>query len=377
MKALRFYVFFISLLIGSTALGASTKPDSNAVQHPAYDLVFCLDLSGSTNGLINDVRDHLWLMANTLKCAHPEAELRIGVVGFSRPSFGKNSGYVKVLADLTNNIDYVAQELYKLKPSIEAGDQIVSAALSNCLDRVHWSKDPSAHKTIFIAGNGMVNADGYQYVKWCEEAAERNIVINSLYIPKGGRIMNELPGWRRIATITHGIQSEISINAIDEMSVFDGDYERVLQLNNKFNSTFFWVGRDSSICARSQFSADSGAYFSGSKDVFFNRVFYKLHDEYTKSFSTCDLIAADLNDTVPPLNVNGMNGGEDGSVVVVELKNKIIQQQDLRSKFREALLKELSVVSLRDYVNKYESLSVPQNSILHRVVLTTLLLQWK
>ena len=46
------------------------------------DIVFCLDLSGSTNGLVNDVRDNLWLIANELNAMNPKPDFRLGVICF-------------------------------------------------------------------------------------------------------------------------------------------------------------------------------------------------------------------------------------------------------------------------------------------------------
>ena len=42
------------------------------------DIVFCVDLSGSTNGLINDLRDNLWMIINQAQHMEPKPALRIG-----------------------------------------------------------------------------------------------------------------------------------------------------------------------------------------------------------------------------------------------------------------------------------------------------------
>ena len=168
-KVTRIYLLFSFLFAGWLFVPLHGIAQDVKAGRP-LDIVFCLDLSGSTNGLLTDVRDNLWLISNEIDQMNPRPALRIGVVGFSRPSFGKNNAYVKMLSDLTDDLDHVAAELYKLKPCIEKGDQIVSAALNTAIADASWSKDEQATKLIFVVGNGMVTANGYEYVKSCESA---------------------------------------------------------------------------------------------------------------------------------------------------------------------------------------------------------------
>ena len=133
-------IFFLAFGFYSSfvfAYDGGAKHYSNG-QKP-LDIVFCVDLSGSTNGLINDLRDNLWLIINQANHMEPKPDLRIGVIGFSRPSFGKENSYVKILAPLTPNFDLVEMELYKLRPSIEKGDQIVSEAIRTAVNGMSWS----------------------------------------------------------------------------------------------------------------------------------------------------------------------------------------------------------------------------------------------
>ena len=121
----------------------------SVAQHP-IDIVFCLDLSGSTNGLLFDLRNQLWDIVNESNSLNPQPNLRIGVVGFSRPSFGKNNYYIKTLVDLTSDFDLVANSIYNIKPSVERGDHFVGAAISHSVNQLNWSnEDPSSKTFIF------------------------------------------------------------------------------------------------------------------------------------------------------------------------------------------------------------------------------------
>jgi len=336
------------------------------------DIVFCLDLSGSTNGLINDMREDLWLIVNQAKAMKPEPNLRIGVVGFSRPSFGKNTGYVKVLADLTNNFDHLVAELYLLKPSIEKGDQYVSIAINTAINSISWSKAPNATKMIFLAGNGMVSADGIQYVKSAEEAAKKEIIINTLYIPNVGNLAKELTGWRRIATITKGMQTELTVNKskVDQVWL-DANFERIREINNRLNESYMWSDRVNSICKKECSTADSGAFFAN-KDVFFNRIFYKISDNYPVSLSACEATYNYLkpvqNDTKSFQANNSQNS---------EFENRMKSIREGRSKLINELTKELPPENLIELHNIYTKTGFNDLNIFSRCVLSILFHEWK
>ncbi len=367
-KLLNFYfiVWFVLLFISKNATAQKNEPQP-------LDIVICVDLSGSTNGLINNVRDNLWLIINQANIMIPTPDLRIAVVGFSRPSFGKNNGYVKVLCDLTHNFDHLESELFKLKPSIEKGDQYVSAALSTCISQISWSKHIDAKKIIFLCGNGMVTSNGYDYIKYCELAAEKNIIINSLYIPNGANIMRELPAWRRISTITKGIQGEITVANKDDVTVFsDAKIDRVREINNKLNATYLWSGRDSSFCRRSLVTADSGAYYT-MKEAFFNRVYFKTTTRYDQLLKECELVNA--------YTIGSISATTDSSQIqstfAIETRAHFSDMKVARDKLHIALRVELPEQEVNDYKNRYASGEMPENNIFQRVLLTILFKEWE
>jgi hypothetical protein len=191
------------------ALGDSTRAP--------LELVFCLDLSGSTNGVLSDLRERYWTIVNQTQLAQPGRELRIGLVGFSRPSFGKENGYVKVLAPISSDLDKAMVELMRLKPYVEKGDQYVSTALKACITGLDWSDDPQADRMVFLVGNGMVSADGYDFTRYSDLARVRDIRVHSLYARRTHGFFKEFPGWKRIAGISGGQCTEFKVNAPDSL----------------------------------------------------------------------------------------------------------------------------------------------------------------
>lgn len=58
------------------------------------EIVFCTDLSGSTNGLIRQFNADFWTLINTLP---KEKVLKIGLIAYGRKSFRRRRGGLKKL----------------------------------------------------------------------------------------------------------------------------------------------------------------------------------------------------------------------------------------------------------------------------------------
>ena len=357
---LQFFLFLSLMFSFNTKLLAAEKRP--------LDIVFCVDLSGSTNGLLTDVRDNLWMIVNQLNEISPAPNVRIGVIGFSRPSFKKSNSYVKVLSDLTPFFDHVASELYKLKPSIEKGDQIVSAAINTALYNISWSQDPSALKLIFLVGNGAVNTNGSEYVKSCEEAVSKNIVINTIYIVKSSNWFDEISGWRRIANITGGMQFEMTLNKPDAVSFWSANLSNLEILNNELNNTFFWVGVEREACKKEIVTADSGAFAAG-LDAFANRLYYKTTDDFFRSIKNCELIS----------NSDFSNSDADRKIkeeTYHYFKERIDVLRQERVKKLINLKSTISNGPVNELFLQYKSDSFSDEGIFHRIILKIIHKQW-
>lgn len=367
MRKGSYLVVLISLLSGFAASDHSSEKGGSASAHSPnrpLEIVFCIDLSGSTNGLVNDVRDQLWLMVNMLQRLDPAPDLRIGVIGFSRPSFGKENSYVKVLTPLTRNFDFIAAELYKLKPSIEKGDQIVSAALRTAVMEMDWSVSPQAEKMIFLVGNGMVTANGYEYVRFCEEARSRNIPIHALYVTKAKNYIQEIPGYRRIAGITNGVQTEVTVNKKDTLRIWPSPTSYQLSVNQRMNSTYVWYGSDSSTCRKVFSAADSGALHT-SDQVLMHRLYYKSGSHFRDAYYGCDRIT-----TTALTPAEGED--EQSGMANQKLREIFTMREEKRAKlaesFDDAGLNELQKLLLAG--------NLTEESVFYRCVLSIVYRSW-
>lgn len=371
MNALRrsLMVLLLAVFLCLPDFSSAVDKDRNKTapsQLKPLDIVFCLDLSGSTNGLLNDLRDHLWMIINLANNMEPKPYLRLGVVGFSRPSFGKENAYVKVLVPLTTNFDYLSEELYRLRPSIEKGDQIVAAALRASVMDMKWSDRSDAVKLVFLVGNGMVSGTDHEYVRYCEQAREKNIVIHPVYVMKSSNWFKELPSWRRIATMTGGMQTEVTINKPDNMQVFVSVKKDLTALNNKINATYNWAGVDSAICRRSLTAADSGAFYADSRDAFYNRLYYKSGEEYAEVYRDCDIVS-----NAVLLTGEAAAENEDGA-----FRDRMKEMYSARELMRAQLRKEFLKADLDAMQRAYLTGSIDNAGVLRRCILNILYKAW-
>lgn len=258
-------------------------------QRETIDIVFCLDLSGSTNGLIDDVRERMWEVINQVNSYRPAPEFRIGVVGFSRPSFGAKNSYVKVLQNLTSDFDLLAHELYKLKPSIEKGDQMVGEALKVSIKSMNWSENKNGLKVIYLIGNGMVNMGMSNYRDACELAVKQGIIINTVYCRTRNNAEKELPGWREIARLAGGEQYDIRIHKRTPLVMTSSDPGEFRELAASFSATYLYFGKQGKERYKMMAAIDQHAMASNEM-TYESRVFYKISDRYQFHQQSWDMI---------------------------------------------------------------------------------------
>src|SRR5690349_21447669 len=107
MKRKGIKYFLLGFFFLSPLLNTAQKVGQQTATMPPIDIVFCFDLSGSTNGIIEHLRNNLWHFVHELEELEPVPDYRIGFIGFSRPSFGKEYSYVKVIRNLSYDTEWL------------------------------------------------------------------------------------------------------------------------------------------------------------------------------------------------------------------------------------------------------------------------------
>lgn len=274
-------LIFIIINISFTPLTESRK---------RIEVAFCLDLSGSTNGLLEDFRNHLWHFVNSFYRNNSQADLQIGVVGFSRPRFGEENDYVSILSELTDHYDFVSYQLYELTATVEKGDHFVGSALYATVSELNWSKGNDSKKIVFLFGNGRVDLGRYDFREACDMAVQKNIIVYPVYISRLISNSNDLPGWSTIAEITGGKFSTMQVTKRTPLKFHSLASEYLLEMNNNLNDTYVYFTCEGAFRHHEMVEADINSTRMH-EQFFYARCKYKVSDQYQSICSEWDLVS--------------------------------------------------------------------------------------
>jgi hypothetical protein len=220
---------------------ANAAADTVAPNQPRrdIDLVIALDVSGSMEGLIDSAKQRLWDITNELAQARPTPDLRVAILSYGKPSYGEQTGFVRVDLPFTKDLDAVSATLFAFQT--DGGDEYVSRAIQTSLDRLDWSQDAEALKIVFVAGNESAEQDPRLTIASATSAAvRRGVVVNAIYC--GGNGHDDARGWERVATSTNGSYASIDQNAAAVANVATPFDASLASLNDRLNATYIAFG---------------------------------------------------------------------------------------------------------------------------------------
>ncbi len=256
------------------------------------DVVFVVDISSSTGGILASVKLNFWEIINEMNRLRPIPEFRLSLVCLGRPSFGEENAYVKIMTNLTTDIDKVANELFSIKESTVKGSVLMGDAVHTVVNEIKWSKEPNALKLVFFVGNGGVY-NGYNIVKATEQAKEKGIVLNSLYF-KTYENKKEIDGWKFISETTGG--NFFIIGLKEPGIVFEKGYDNdlLLEAATMINNTYVPYGKEGLERKKIQLALDEDA-----KRINDNaneaRAFFKSSQLYQDKNVSWDLVDFSFN----------------------------------------------------------------------------------
>ncbi len=241
---------------GSPRVEARTVAIAPAPPERAVDLVIALDVSGSMTGLIESAKQRLWDVVNELGRAQPQPRLRVAILSYGTPSYGAQSGYVRIDQPFTTDLDSVNETLFAFTTS--GGDEYVARAVKTSVDQLKWSTEPGALKIIFVAGNEAATQDPEITVEAATGAAvTAGIVVNTIYCGNPG---DEIaPGWATVARATNGMYASIDQNAAAVANVATPMDEPLARLNAELNATYVAYGANGRLKRENQVAQDANA----------------------------------------------------------------------------------------------------------------------
>lgn len=227
--------FFTSLVLFGDKAISNEKPSSNTVQ-----LAILLDTSNSMDGLIEQTKTQLWKIVNEMarsKRDRININLYVALYEYGNDGLSPDEGFVRLITPLTNDLDKISEELFKLKTN--GGSEYCGTVISEAIKDLKWTKSTDNYKVIFIAGNEPFNQGNIDYKEACRKAIGKGIIINTIYC--GSYDEGVQTNWKDGADLADG--SYINIDQNQEVVHISTPFDdELVQLGQKLNETYIAYG---------------------------------------------------------------------------------------------------------------------------------------
>lgn len=235
----RIFVFLLSLLMSFTLLCntafSNSKEEKNIVQ-----LAILLDTSNSMDGLIDQAKNQLWKIVNEMARSKRDNEtinLYVALYEYGNDNLSPDVGYVKQVSPLTNDLDKISDELFKLRTN--GGSEYCGTVIADAVEDLKWTESTDELKVIFIAGNEGFTQGSVDYKLSCRDAISKGIIVNTIFCgdyDEGVRTF-----WKDGADIADG--KYMNINQDEEIVHIDAPQDQeLIELGAKLNDTYIGYG---------------------------------------------------------------------------------------------------------------------------------------
>jgi hypothetical protein len=264
------------------SISSYANTDTSKIQ-----IALIIDVSGSMNGLLNQVQSQFWKMVTFLENAKRRKE--IVVLEFAILTVG-NTEFIEteqtgIISQFTNHFDCLLDKIINLNTS--GGDENFGQGIQWALDSLSWSYNKKDFKSIIIVGNEPFNQGKYNYKIECTKAKERDILINTIYCGDYDEgIKNE---WFEASKMGNGRYTVVNQNdTLNTDTPFDLSYKGFYRSYQKTKINYPFVLIDSlDNCSDEDFLMGKSSSF------FRDYVNYKILNSKNKN----DLVTEYLKDT--------------------------------------------------------------------------------
>lgn len=226
------------LLVSGTFL--SLESSIKQEKSETIQLAILLDTSGSMQGLIEQAKTQLWKIVNELATAKRKGispNLEVALYEYGKSSIPASEGYLRMLVPLSNDLDKISEELFKLRTN--GGDEYCGAVIDSAVKGLKWSKSNKEYKVIFIAGNEPFTQGKVSYKTACKTAISNGIIINTIFC--GNYNSGIRTKWKDGADLADGKYMNIDHNRKVVHISAPQDAE-IIKLGGKLNQTYIAYG---------------------------------------------------------------------------------------------------------------------------------------
>ncbi len=229
---------------------------------PSIVLALLLDTISSMYGLIDQAKSQLWKMVNLLASAKKDGKssnLKLALYEYGNDGLSSKNGYIRNVCPMTNDLDFVSDELFKLKT--HGGSEFCGWAIEEALT-LDWNKD--AFKMIIIAGNEPFNQGQKDYKQICPKSKNKGIIVNTIFC--GECNYGITIGWKDGADLGGG--RYMCINTNDQVVHIETPYDdEIIRLNGLLNKTYVPYGEMGKQKAEMQTKQDDNAAKYGKANI--------------------------------------------------------------------------------------------------------------
>jgi len=302
----------VLLLAAAAAINPTTSATDDPKPAPAaknIDLVICLDVSNSMDGLISSAKAKLWDIVNELARIKPAPNLRVALYSYGNDGYDPKVGWVKKDLDLSGDLDLLYQKLFAL--TTRGGTEYVTRVCRDAVRDLKWSSDKNALKIIFVCGNEPASQDPVLKLKEAADFAIGNgVIINPIYC--GNPDDADARDWRQFASLAGGRFATIDQNRATVAIATPMD-KKLAELGVQLNATYIAYGKSGDAkwknqAAQSANALKAGAGVAASRTAAQNSAIYQCQDwdlvdrcKMDKKFDITKLPESELSDAMKKL----------------------------------------------------------------------------
>ena len=254
-----------SILITLVSLAAGIQFTQAQPLHPSDEarkiqIAILFDTSGSMEGLIEQAKSTIWKivnMASKMSDKGKAPQLEIALYDYGNDEI-KTPNWIRKRTDLIADLDSISGQLFSLRTN--GGSEYCAAVIESSMNDLKWSPNPTDLRLIYIAGNEPFNQGPIDYKKILKTAAEKDIIVNTIYCGAYEQGVKEF--WYDGALQTQG--AYFNINSNEEIQHIDTPYDKeIISVNDSLNKTYIGYGKTGIYRASKQAAEDQNASSKG------------------------------------------------------------------------------------------------------------------
>ncbi|MBX2846150.1 MAG: VWA domain-containing protein [Saprospiraceae bacterium] len=240
-----------------TPLTASATLPNPSESSKNIQVALLLDTSNSMDGLIEQAKSRLWNIVNTLttlKYNGKSPEISISLYEYGNDGLSENSGYIRQVTTLTQDLDLISEKLFALRTN--GGNEYCGAVISEANQALKWEDGSASMKLMYIAGNEPFDQGSTHYKEAISDARKKDIYINTIFC--GLRDEGVRTHWKSGAEIGEG--KYFNINPDNKVRYIETPYDaRIDELNMDLNNTYYGYGALGNAKKENQLLQDTNA----------------------------------------------------------------------------------------------------------------------